>query len=101
MVILDSPYVSDFLIDTLRKSQIPVLNNLFVKTINTKGLKLLSDTEAIQSIVVQRDLLYTNSENAIGWISENLKETNLPEQIELFKKKEKFRELTSKLYPDF
>ena len=101
MVILDSPYVSDFLIDTLRKSQIPVLNNLFVKTINTKGLKLLSDTEAIQSIVVQRDLLYTNSENAIGWISENLKETNLPEQIELFKNKEKFRELTSKLYPDF
>ena len=101
MIILDSPYVSDFLIDTLRKNQIPVLNNSFINKINSKGVKLFSDTEAVQSIVVQHDLLYTNSENAIGWISDNLQETNLPKQIKLFKDKEKFRKLISKLYPDF
>ena len=101
MIILDSPYVSDFLIDTVRKNQIPVLNNPFIKKINSKGVKLLSDAEAVQSIIVQHDLLYTNSENAIGWISDNLQETNLPKQIELFKNKEKFRKLISKLYPDF
>ena len=66
MIILDSPYVSDFLIDTLRKNQIPVLNNQFIKKINSKGVKLFSDTEAVQSIVVQHHPLYTNSENAIG-----------------------------------
>lgn len=101
MIILDSPYVSDFLIDTVRKNQIPVLNSPFIKKINSKGIKLLSDAEAVQSIIVQNDLLYTNSENAIGWISDNLQETNLPKQIELFKNKEKFRKLISKLYPDF
>lgn len=101
MIILDSPYVSDFLIDTVRNNQIPILNNPFIKKINSKGVKLLSDTEAVQSIIVQHDPLYTNSENAIGWISDNLQETNLPEQIKLFKNKEKFRKLISKLYPDF
>ena len=101
MIILDKPYVSDFLINIIRKYQIPVLNNAFLKTINSNGLRLLSDSEAVRSIVVQHDLLYTNSENAIGWISDNLQETTLPKQIEIFKNKEQFRELISKLYPDF
>ncbi len=101
MIILDKPYVSDFLINTIRNYQIPVLNIPFLKTINSKGIKLLSDIEAVRSIVVQHDLLYTNSENAIGWISDNLQETTLPKQIEIFKNKEQFRELISKLYPDF
>jgi len=101
MIILDSPYVSDFLIQTLRKYQTSVLNNPFVETINSNGLRLLSNAEAIQSVIVEKDLLYTNSENAIGWIIDNLKETDLPKQIELFKNKETFRKLTSILYPDF
>ena len=102
MIILDKPYVSDFLIDTMNKYQILVLNNQFARTINSINSKnLVSDKEAIHSIVHQGELLYTTSENAIGWISDNLKETNLPKQIKLFKNKEKFRKLISKLYPDF
>ena len=102
MIILDKPYVSVFLIDTMNKYQILVLNNQFARTINSINSKnLVSDKEAIHSIVHQGELLYTTSENAIGWISDNLKETNLPKQIKLFKNKEKFRKLISKLYPDF
>ncbi len=102
MVILDKPYVSDFLIDTINKYQLPVLNNQFAKTISSiKNANRISDNEAIQLFENQRELLYTNSENAIGWISKNLQKTNLPKQIELFKSKEKFRELLSKLYPEF
>ncbi len=102
MIILDKPYVSDFLINTINKYQILVLNNQFAKTINSITSKnLISDKEAIHSIVHQGELLYTTSENAIGWISDNLQKTNLPKQIALFKDKEKFRELNSKLYPDF
>lgn len=102
MIILDKPYISDFLIDTMNKYQILVLNNQFAKTINSINRKnLVSDKEAIHSIVHQGELLYTTSENAIGWISDNLKETNLPKQIKLFKNKEKFRKLISKLYPYF
>jgi len=102
MVILDKPYVSDFLIDTINEYQLPVLNNQFAKTISSiKNANRISDNEAIQLFENQRELLYTNSENAIGWISKNLQKTNLPKQIELFKSKERFRELLSKLYPQF
>ena len=102
MIILDKPYVSDFLIDTINKYEIPVLNNAFVKAISSiKKTNLISDNKAIQSIENEHELLYTNSENAIGWVGENLEKTKLPNQIELFKNKEKFRELLSKLYPDF
>jgi len=102
MIILDKPYVSDFLIDTINKYKIPVLKNAHAKSINTiNSTNLISDNDAIKSIVNDNELLYTNSENAIGWISKNLEETILPKQIELFKNKEKFRELISKLYPNF
>jgi len=102
MIILDKPYVSDFLIDTINKYEIPVLKSEYAKSINTiNSTNLISDNDAIHSIINENELLYTNSENAIGWISKNLEETNLPQQIELFKNKEKFRELISKLFPDF
>jgi len=102
MIILDKPYVSDFLIGTINKYEIPVLNNPFAKAISSiKKTNLISDNKAVESIENEHELLYTNSENAIGWIDENLKKTKLPNQIELFKNKEKFRELLSKLYPDF
>jgi len=102
MIILDKPYVSDFLIDTINKYQFSVLNNQLTKTINTIDTSnLISDEKAIRSIIDKNELLYTNSENAIGWISKNLKKTELPKQIELFKNKENFRELLSNVYPDF
>ncbi len=101
MVILDKPYVSDFLIDTINKFQLPVLENQFANEIKTIEKYLITDDEAIQKIVDQKELLYTNSENAIGWIGNNLKNSNLPQQIELFKNKEKFRNLITELYPDF
>lgn len=102
MIILDKPYVSDFLINTINKYHLKVLRNQFTKTLNSiNDSNFNLDDEAIQIIENKHELLYTNSENAIDWISENLKNTNLPQQIELFKNKEKFRKLFSKLYPDF
>ena len=45
--------------------------------------------------------LYSNSENAIGWIAEHLAQSDLPRKIELFKDKVAFRELMADLYPDY
>jgi len=45
--------------------------------------------------------LYSNSENAIGWIAEHLAHSDLPRMIGLFKDKVAFRELVADLYPDY
>ncbi|RXA19961.1 ATP-grasp domain-containing protein [Methanosarcina sp. MSH10X1] len=102
MIILDSPYVSEFLKNTAAELQIPVLKNDMAAGLNPeKGLRLLEDAEFIEFVKEKGEsALYSNSENSIGWISENLGFTGLPEKIELFKNKIKFRELLERLYPE-
>ena len=103
MIILDHPYVSEFLIDTAAEMQIPVLKNEMAAEISTeKKLRLLEKAEFIELIKEKGECsLYSNSENSLGWISENLGFTGLPQKIELFKNKIKFRELLERIYPDF
>ncbi|AKB22100.1 hypothetical protein MSWH1_1829 [Methanosarcina sp. WH1] len=103
MLILDHPYVSEFLKDTAAEMQIPVLKNEMAAGIDVeKRLKLLEEAEFIELIKEEGEYaLYSNSENSIGWISENLGFTELPEKIELFKSKIKFRKLLERIYPDF
>jgi hypothetical protein len=103
MLILDHPYVSEFLIDTAAELQVPVLKNEMAAGLNTKkGLNLLDEAEFIKLVKEKGECcLYSNSENSIGWISENLGFTGLPENIELFKNKIKFREMLERIYPDF
>ncbi|WP_292379070.1 ATP-grasp domain-containing protein [Methanosarcina sp. UBA289] len=102
MMILDHPYVSEFLKNTAAELQIPVLKNEIAAGLKTeKRLNLLEEAEFIEFIKEKGECtLYLNSENSIGWISENLSFTELPEKIELFKNKVKFRELLERLYPE-
>ena len=102
MMILDHPYVSEFLKNTAAELQIPVLKNEIAAGLKTeKRLNLLEEAEFIEFIKEKDECtLYSNSENSIGWISENLNFTELPEKIELFKNKVKFRELLERLYPE-
>ena len=102
MILLDRPYISDFLLETIQQNNIRVLEtSLSTSLLPNNDTLLVSNDKAISLIANQQELLYTNSENAIGWISENLKNTNLPQHIELFKNKEKFRTLISTLFPNF
>jgi len=103
MLILDHPYVSEFLRDTAAELQIPVLKNEMSAGMNAKKkLKLLEEAEFIKFMKERGEYaLYSNSENSIGWISENLGFTGLPEKIESFKNKIKFRKLLERIYPDF
>lgn len=102
MLILDHPYVSEFLKNTAAELKIPVLKNEMAAGLKTeKKLNLLEEAEFIELIKEKCECtLYSNSENSIGWISENLGFTELPEKIELFKNKVKFRELLKRLYPE-
>jgi len=103
MLIIDKPYVSNFLIETITKNKLPILENDFSKIYkNEISPYLLTKEEFISKFQESKNpKLYTTSENSIGWISNNLGCSDLPEKIDLFKNKTKFRELTALMYPDF
>ena len=103
MIVLDKPYVSEFLRNTLQKHQIPLIDTLGDDFADLQdGLNIISEKEAIERFKNNpSQLLLTNSENSISWTENNLNFTDLPKKINLFKNKVAFRQLLSKIYPDF
>ncbi|MGB9928118.1 MAG: ATP-grasp domain-containing protein [Methanosarcina sp.] len=102
MIILDYPYASEFLKNTAEELQIPILKNEFTAEFKTeKSFRFLEEPHFI-AYIEQKGVytLYSSSENSIGWILENLGFTGLPEKIELFKNKIKFRKLLQRIYPE-
>ncbi|MEA1875315.1 MAG: ATP-grasp domain-containing protein [Bacteroidota bacterium] len=103
MIILDKPFVSELLQQSLVDNNIPV-----VMTPDVSEMTLRSDLHYIsQEAALDRirhnssELVYSNSENAITWIGRNLGFTDIPKKINLFKDKVSFRELIRPLYPDY
>ena len=103
MILIDNPYISDFLIKTIKENNFEIIATKEAKSlINDDSLNWISENDAKNKLLIRPNpLVYTNSENSLTWIFNNLKETNLPEQIGLFKDKLKFRELTKGMFPDF
>ncbi len=103
MFLIDKPYASDFLINTIKNNQFDVIATQAAKNlIKGNSLSWLGEKEAIERLLSNPKVpLYTNSENSIAWIAQNLKNTSLPRKINIFKDKFQFRELIKDLYPDF
>ncbi len=103
MVILDKPYVSEHLIDTIRNNGFYVLDNAFSRQFESKlGNLLLSELEFISKAQTADNLkIYSNSENAIGWVSKHLPNHSITQNIKRFKDKAQFRRLIAPLFPDF
>jgi len=103
MILIDYPYISNFLLLTIKENNLEIIATKEAKElIIDDSMNWISEKDAITKIKNNPNpLIYTNSENALAWIFNNLKETDLPEQISFFKDKFKFRELTKDLYPDF
>ncbi|WP_111881747.1 ATP-grasp domain-containing protein [Aequorivita sp. CIP111184] len=103
MILIDNPYISDFLVRTIKENNFEIVSTKEAKSlINDNSLNWISENDAKNKILNSPNpLVYTNSENALTWIFNNLKKTNLPNQIRLFKDKLKFRELTKDIFPDF
>lgn len=101
LLILDKPYVSALLKDTVEKNNFPVLKNSMTEALHI-GRNVWDENSAVRKIKARLEkTLYCNSENAIDWIAENLEFTDIPQKINLFKDKVKFRKLISGIYPDF
>lgn len=103
MLILDKPYISNLLEQTALKNNFPVLINEATKELHLSDkLNYIEESAIIKQIKTEKNpLIYSNSENSINWITKNLGFTDLPKKINLFKDKVKFRELISKIYPNF
>jgi len=103
MILLDKPYISEFLLETLERNRIPVINTKIVTELaSARNLQLVPEAEAVANYNGGDTLmLYTNSENSISWIENNLQHSRLPATIKLFKNKILFRDLIKDMYPGY
>lgn len=103
MILVDKPYVSDFVRETSRKFNLPIVDTAVARELGLgENDNLVSEVDAASWLRAKRDeRIYAISENAIGWIAENLAFTDLPEKIEIFKNKANFRNLMRPMLPDF
>ena len=97
MFILDEPYISNFLFETLNKNNYPVYENELTKG---KAANLIGDEE-FKTLFLKNKKIYTNSENTIKKITEILEGEEILSWIKLFKDKVEFRKVLKEIYPDF
>jgi len=103
MILLDLPYVSDFLKQTIIRNNFPVLEPSGPKHFDPDMDSFcLTEAGAIDQVRKDTNLrIYTNSENSINWIIRHLGFTGFPETIQKFKDKAAFRRLTQSMFPGF
>ncbi len=103
MILIDKPYVSEFLIRTIKENNFQIIASSEAKNmISDKSLNWITEKEAKSIFKKNGNIpVYTNSENTISWIEKNLGSSNLPSQIQVFKNKIKFRELIKDSFPDY
>jgi len=103
MFFVDEPYVSDIFKMTVRDNAIPVVGTEIAGKLDLyNGTKIISEDRAIEMArKSDNPIIYTISENSIGWIAKHLAFSILPEKIALFKNKFKFREVTQPIFPNF
>ena len=103
LLLVDHPYVSEFLRSTIIDHQLPLVLTQAAQELGFEtSSSTLDEPQAIDLAQTSEDLrIYTSSENAISWIAEHLNEIELPELVDTFKNKAKFRQATAPLYPDF
>jgi len=101
--ILEEPYVSDLLASTVAGLGLPVLSTPMARRrlLGPQADLLCDDDVFAAAASLPGARLYSNSENAIGWIAKHLAHSDLPRRIELFKDKIAFRDLVADLYPDY
>lgn len=104
MIIIEKPYVSEMFLDSILQNDWVVLENeaLKIADIEEGALETVSSEIAKEYYsTVNYPKLYSNSENSINWVLQNLPDSQLSRYIKLFKDKVSFRKMLSEIYPDF
>ncbi len=99
MIILEKPYVSDFLIETIKKNNFSVLDNETAR----KYFKIdeLVSIDDAKKEAEKGELFYSNSENSIDLIAKNMPDSNLNQMIKISKDKALFRKKLKPIFPDY
>ncbi|MEI6577393.1 MAG: ATP-grasp domain-containing protein [Bacteroidota bacterium] len=102
MIILEKPYVSEFLQQTVVDLQIPVLATDFSKSLKHAQKMNLQEKEVFFNILkgTSNPLLYSNSENATELLNRFVPELEITKNVNFFKDKSKLRDIFSTLNPD-
>ena len=103
MFLIDYPFVSDFLINSIKENNFKIVATKEAKElILDDSLNWISEETALTIIKDNPNTsVYSNSENAIAWVIKNLEASPLLNKIQLFKDKFRFRELIKDTFPDF
>ena len=103
MFLIDYPYASEFLVKTIRKNKYRVVETeVAKKMLQDVNLDWISEKQAVRKLIKDPfQPLITNSENALGWITNRLPGTEIAQQALFFKDKFRFRELIRDLNPGF
>ena len=103
MFLIDGPYVSEFLKDTIYRSGIAVVRTAAAESfLDDQRTRFLSEPEALR--LLQADpgtLIYTNSENALDWLYQQCPTWERVQTIQLVKDKILFREKLKRLHPEY
>ena len=102
MIILDKPYVSDFLQQTAVDLQIPVLKTEFSRQLKyASQMKLMDSTEFFSMLnATPNPCLYSNSENSTEWLNRYGKDLQMTQNINFFKDKSELRRIFSVQNPE-
>lgn len=103
MLLLDEPYLSDFLIDTIRAYKFKIIATPAAKALLPDDrLDWVEEGEAVHQIKNNPPYpLYSISENGLDWVERHLPGSELVGQIRALKDKVKFREILQDIFPDF
>lgn len=102
MILLDYPYVSDFLKDSIVAHQLEVVATPTAKEImGGRQVKWVTEEDAAQKLQSVDIPMYTNSENSIAWVQQHAPASVIAERLQLFKNKFRFRQLIQEAYPDY
>lgn len=103
MFIIEKPYMSDVLEDTLASNDYKVLANDFIQSAGKyssfSSLAEHTFRETIKASTAPK--LYANSENAITWLNHNLPDLSLTKQVNIMKNKSGLRNMLNDVYPDY
>ncbi|NQV41198.1 MAG: ATP-grasp domain-containing protein [Candidatus Marinimicrobia bacterium] len=101
MFLIDGPYVSDYLKQTLQNLKIPIIQTAYAQqALAGYEVKFVTERQAVQAFDVQSEF-YTNSENALEWILSQFPSSALAVTIGQVKDKVRFRDVLSELHPAY
>ncbi len=100
MIVLEEPFVPVPMLTWLAQTQHPVLNNSVARAaLDEYALNLVTEEEALARIDAG-ERLYTNSENALGWVVDHVHDEGLVHDINTFKDKAVMRSVLAPINPD-